>query len=148
MRSVRPANRSKTLVWALSIPLAALGASLSPATACTCPFYSPSDHVASVDAIFSGTVTSISQRAAGGLMVTVDVDQVFKGETDGGFTVPNLDGDLCGWRFEEGARTVVFARRFEGQLSTGNCLQIPFYSRGSDTGDYDAILPGIGAALQ
>jgi len=108
-----------------------------PAFACTCAAPSPGekaleDAIAEADAVFVGTVTSISRRDApegslaapafGPVTYTFAVKDVIAGHlgvrTE---VVSDASGAACGFRFREETRYVVFAYEREERLETNIC---------------------------
>jgi hypothetical protein len=91
------------------------------AFACSCSTNPPDKAVENSAAVFTGTVTDI-QHNAGSYSVQFSVDEAWKGLTDLQVTIATSDNDgTCGYDFEQGAKSLVYAYGSEGSLQTGIC---------------------------
>jgi hypothetical protein len=124
---------------ALAAILIAFGAAffahpLTPAYACSCvPARPPLESRDEAQAVFSGTVSAV-QPDAGGLLVTFDVDRVWKGPEDGALTLATSGSSAsCGVEFVEGEQYLVYGLAQDGQLTTNLCTRTaPLASAGED----------------
>lgn len=117
----------KVLILALASCVVLAGwPGATPAYACSCASAGPVEKLERSDAVFTGTVSSVSGDAAdpfslGG--VTFEVRDVYKGEASERIEAYGYGpGASCGVEFVEGESDLVYASRDEdGSLSTGLC---------------------------
>ncbi len=89
--------------------------------ACSCAPSTPRERAQGADAVFTGTVTRVTDRAADRI-VNFDVDTVYKGERSASIDVhTGFGGGDCGVRFVVDRRYTVFASLFHRALSAFSC---------------------------
>ena len=111
-----------TLLAALLVPAALLGAQRAHACSCVEP-PPPLEALDDVDAVFSGTVTSLEFDERYGVLLTFAVDRVSKGpvaETLFATTSSLGEGD-CGFPFAEGTAYIVYASADDGAYRVWLC---------------------------
>lgn len=143
--------------------------------ACSC--VPPAAPIAARDgatAVFAGTVSGIarSDPTSGGLLVTFDLSQTWKGPEGPQLTIATSDNSAsCGFEFTQGEEYIVYAFAQDGQIQTNLCSRTaPLAGAGEDlaalgpgtpvaagagaVGGVDAGMPwlplavgGVGAAL-
>jgi hypothetical protein len=94
-------------------------------------------------AVFSGTVSEV-QGGPGGLLVTFDVERVWKGPDGSSLTLSTADSSAaCGVEFVPGEQYLVYGLGQDGQLTTNLCTRTaPLASAGDDLA---ALGPGNAA---
>jgi hypothetical protein len=122
---------------ALAAVLAGL-VSAEAALACTCaPPPGPQESLTSSDAVFTGTVVSVTP-SGGSNQVVFQVESVYKNAKCGQVTIVTaLDEAACGYTFQVGTSYLVYASRQQGKLSTGICSRTQPTS--SASGDLTAL---------
>lgn len=111
----------KLRMIALAAVLAGL-LSAEVALACTCaPPPGPQESLAASDAVFTGTVVSVTP-APGNNQVVLRVEGVYKGAKCGEVTIVTAsDEAACGYTFQVGTSYLVYADKQKGKLSTNLC---------------------------
>ena len=116
--------------WILVIFAVLSVAAERPAFGCSCAMSGPPCQMTwTADAVFSGTVMSITQiedELLGfrrqSLLVKMNVDRPFLKASPGPIEiVTGMDGGDCGYRFNVGVKYLVYAWKSGGQLTTGIC---------------------------
>ncbi len=133
------------LVAALAVTtLVMLGATASPATACSCVAASTTDHAARADAVFTGQITET--RGGGRDLTTsveydVEVTEVYKGEVPATTTVSTSShAASCGMPgLPQGKALLFFASAADGRVSVTSC--------GGTAAADRALVAGVTAAL-
>lgn len=123
----------------LTFALAAFAAAgffhpLKPAYACSCMMPgTPLEARDAAQTVFSGTVSALG-RGPNGLIVTFDVDQVWKGPEGAQLSLTTADSSAsCGYEFVQGEQYLVYGFAQDGQLSTGLCTRTaPLANAGED----------------
>lgn len=110
----------KLAVFAAVLVAALLSA--ESALACTCaPPPGPQESLAASDAVFTGTVVSVTP-GEGTNRVVFRVEGAWKGAKCGEVTVSTaLDEAACGYGFQVGTSYLVYATKHQGKLSTNIC---------------------------
>lgn len=124
---------------ALAIALFAFGAAAlvhpaQSAYACSCMMPPPPGEARDqAQAVFSG-VASFVQPGKDGVLVTFDVNQVWKGPSEPQLTLfTSANSASCGYEFTQGEEYIVYGFAQDGQLSTGLCSRTaPLASAGED----------------
>ena len=113
----------KKLAVLAAVLVAAL-LSAESALACSCaPPGTPQESLASSDAVFTGTVLSLTP-GQGTQEVRLRVEGTWKGAKCGEVTgVTALDEAACGFGFQEGTSYLVYATKNQGKLSTNLCTR-------------------------
>ena len=104
----------------------------SAVSACSCVPFTKPQMVENASVIFSGTVTGTSRGFPFGLgctassadpvLVTFDVESVYKGDAPRQVTVSTVVGGAsCGYEFQSGKRYTVFATGPRDKLETNLC---------------------------
>jgi hypothetical protein len=123
----------------LAFALAAFGAAafvhpLKPAYACSCvPARPPAEARDEAQAVFSGTVRVVQPNAAG-VLVTFDVNQLWKGPEGAELTLSTSGNSAsCGFEFVPGEQYLVYGFAQDGELSTNLCTRTaPLANAGAD----------------
>ncbi len=122
------------------------------AYACSCmqPL-SPDEELPNYDAVFSGKVTGIEERisndpvfsSADLVLVTLDVDTVWKGEKKDTMTVKTAQSSAsCGFYFEENREYIVYASQYDDEyLEVSLCSRTGLLSDAIE--DLQELGPGI-----
>jgi len=130
-----PTIRRLSIAIALAVfAIASLFHPLKPAYACSCVAPRPPLEARDeAQAVFSGTVSSV-QSDASGLLVTFDVDEIWKGPEGAQLTLATPGSSAsCGYEFAQGERYLVYGFAQEGRLNTGLCTRTaPLASAGED----------------
>lgn len=128
--------RRLTLAFALLIACAAAALHQPRITyACSCaPPPPPQEAMAGAAAVFAGTVSGIAPAGAGGLLVTFDLQQSWKGPAEPQLTITTSDNSAsCGVAFSEGESYLVYGFAQDGQLATNLCSRTaPLANAGDD----------------
>jgi hypothetical protein len=129
----------------LALAMAAFAASiffhpLKPAYACSCMMPGPPEQALNESqAVFSGTVKAV-QGDADGVLVTFDVDEIWKGPEGAELTLFTPGSSAaCGVEFVQGEAYLVYGMSQEGRLSTNLC------SRTTQLGSAGEDLAALGA---
>ncbi|MED4016697.1 MULTISPECIES: hypothetical protein [Sutcliffiella] len=97
--------------------------SLAPSTfACSClPPGTPSEELASHDAVFAGKVLNIKEKGEE-IEVTIEVSEAWKGMTNKETTVYTPSNSAaCGVNFETNIEYIIYANNDNGELHTNLC---------------------------
>lgn len=94
-----------------------------PAAACSClPPQSATEELQRAAAVFTGTVTEITDLVGDGMKVTFAVDRSWKGAQGPQATVYTADDSAaCGYGFFEGQKYLVYANTANERWETGLC---------------------------
>lgn len=111
-----------TILTALTFGAAVIAHPPGRAFACSCMMPGPpAEAAAQSEAVFSGTVSEVAP-GANGVLVTFDVDNVWKGPSGPQLTLATAsDSASCGYSFVAGEQYLVYANPQDGQLATGLC---------------------------
>jgi hypothetical protein len=114
---------------------------LKPAYACSC--IAPPPPLEARDqsqSVFAGTVSAVGADG-NGLLVTFDVEQIWKGPEGPQLTIATSGSSAsCGVEFVEGEKYLVYGMAQEGQLSTSLCTRTAPLASAAD--DVAALGPG------
>ena len=116
------------------------------AYACSCVIpESPNDSLQKSDAVFSGKAVKIEEKHQNDLafssmdsvLVTFDVDRVWKGENEASITIQTSPSSAsCGYSFEENSHYLVYANRNGDMLDVSLCSRTNLVSSATeDIGD-------------
>lgn len=133
----------------LALVVVAFGAAffahpLKPAYACSCvPARPPLESRDEAQTVFSGTVSAV-QGEAGGLLVTFDVDRIWKGPEGSSLTLTTSESSAsCGYEFVQGESYLVYGMAQDGRLTTNLCTRTVLLANAGE--DLDALGPGTAA---
>jgi hypothetical protein len=157
MRAKRLATRLLALVALSFVPW-------TDASACSCaPSGAPCQNTFQTDAVFSGTVRSITEipadgpplrpnemRFPRGFRVEFDIISAYRGIEGSTTTILTAgSGPACGYSFKQGERYLVYAYRRDGDLVTGICSRTGLLAQaGDDIRFLETLsLPGTSARL-
>lgn len=118
---------------------------LKPAYACSCVAPPPpQEALGQAQAVFAGTARSVVP-APNGVLVTFEVEQIWKGPEGGQFTLATPGSSAaCGFEFVEGERYLVYGVAQDGQLSTNLCTRTALLASAGD----DLAALGEGGAVE
>ena len=139
--------RRFSFVFALAVfATASLFHPLKPAYACSCVAPRPPLEARNeAQAVFSGTVSSV-QSDASGLLVTFDMDEIWKGPEGAQLTLATSGSSAsCGYEFAQGERYLVYGFAQEGRLNTGLCTRTATLASAAE--DLAALGPGTPAPV-
>jgi hypothetical protein len=112
-----------------------------PSRACDCaPPPAAPEALAAASAVFRGTVLEVSAPVEFRILVTFEVESVWKGPQEEVLSIVTADNEaLCGFRFEAGREYLVFAFGEPEQLFTNICSRTAL----SHEGDADGLGPPL-----
>ena len=112
------------------------------AYACSCMIpESPNDSLQTSDAVFSGKAVKIEEKHSDDLafssmdpvLVTFDVDRVWKGENESSITIQTRQSSAsCGYSFEEDRHYLVYAQRNGEMLDVSLCSRTSLVSSAAE----------------
>lgn len=135
-----------TILAALTFGVAVIAHPPGQAFACSCLQPGPPmESAAQSEAVFAGTVANIAPQPAGqfggGVLVTFDVQQVWKGPVGPQLTLSTSSSSAsCGYEFVAGEEYIVYANAQEGMLATGLCSRTAPLANAA--ADVEALGPG------